>query len=444
MNILIKNGLIVNENKQFIGYIITQDNFIKTVCSGKFEGNETQFDRVVDASQSYVMPGVIDDQVHFREPGLTYKADIASESRAAVAGGVTSFMEMPNTSPATISFDALDWKFDKAAENSMANYSFYFGASNTNAELLEKLPIDKVCGIKVFMGSSTGDMLVDREATLSNIFQRAPIIVATHCEDNNTIKNNIKELETKYATFDATHHPLIRSAEACYVSSSKAVELATKFNTKLHVLHISTAKEMSLFDSKPLADKQITSEVCVHHLWFSDEDYAFKGNLIKWNPAIKSTEDRDALRQSLISGKIDIVATDHAPHTLEEKMLPFMDAPSGGPLVQYSLLSMLQMTKNIFTVEQVVEKMCHNPAILFQIDRRGYLREGYYADIVVVKKEMPMLVEKTNIISKCGWSPLEGYTFRNSVTNTIINGQMVYDNGKLKDDFRGMALKFNR
>ena len=444
MNILIKNGLIVNENKQFEGYIITEGEFIKTVGCGEFVGDEKLFDRVVDASGSYVMPGVIDDQVHFREPGLTYKADIESESRAAVAGGVTSFMEMPNTSPATTSFDALDWKFDKAAESSRANYSFYFGASNTNADLLEKLPIDKVCGIKVFMGSSTGDMLVDREATLSNIFQRAPIIVATHCEDNNTIKNNQKELELKYGELNATHHPLIRSAEACYVSSSKAVELATKFNTRLHVLHISTAKEMSLFDAKPLAEKQITNEVCVHHLWFSDEDYVLKGNFIKWNPAIKSVTDRDALRQSVISGKIDIVATDHAPHTLEEKMKPFMDAPSGGPLVQYSLLSMLQMTKNIFTVEQVVDKMCHNPAILFQIDRRGYLRNDYYADIVIVKKELPTLVTNESVLSKCGWSPFEGYTFRNSVTNTIINGHMVYDNGQIDDDFRGMALKFNR
>lgn len=444
MSILIKNGTIVNEDIQFDGYIIVDGEFIKEVKSGTYSGDENIFSRVVDANGGYILPGVIDDQVHFREPGLTEKGDIATESRAAVAGGVTSYMEMPNTSPATITYDALEWKFQRAAETSMANYSFYFGASNTNAKLLESLPVDRVCGVKVFMGSSTGDMLVDREKVLAEIFQSSPIIVATHCEDNNTIQNNLKRLEEQYSEFLPKHHPIIRDAEACYRSSAKAVELADKFNTKLHVLHISTAKEMSLFESKPLEQKHITNEVCVHHLWFSDEDYEMKGNLIKWNPAIKSAEDRTALRDSLISGKIDVVATDHAPHTLEQKMKPFMDAPSGGPLVQYSLLSMLAMTKNIFSVELVVRKMCHNPALLFAIDRRGFLREKYFADIVIIDRNSTEEVTKESILSKCGWSPMEGYVYGNRVAQTIINGEVVYDKGVFNENFRGKELRFNR
>lgn len=444
MKILIKDGIIINGNKNFRGYIICEGEFITKVAEGNYSGDNNEFDRVIDANDGYIIPGVIDDQVHFREPGLTHKADIKSESRAAVAGGVTSYMEMPNTSPSTISFDAWEWKNQKAAENSMANYSFYFGASNTNANLLEKLPVDRVCGIKVFMGSSTGDMLVDREKTLSEIFQRAPILVATHCEDNNTIGRNLKRLMESGIEPSIEHHPIIRDAEACYLSSAKAVELADKFNTKLHVLHISTAKEVSLFKATSLDKKMISCEVCVHHLWFSDEDYIMKGNLIKWNPAIKSSFDRQVLRESLISGKIDVVATDHAPHTLEEKMRPFMDAPSGGPLVQYSLLSMLQMTGSIFTIEQVVEKMCHNPAILFQVDRRGYLREGYYADIVIIDNNSLTMVDKSSIVSKCGWSPMEGYTFRNSIAQTIINGELVYNKGVFNETFRGKELRFNR
>lgn len=444
MNILIKNGIIVNEDNQFRGYIATQGEFIKCVGKGEFVGLESEYDKIIDACGGYILPGVIDDQVHFREPGLTYKADISSESKAAVAGGVTSYMEMPNTNPATISFEALEWKFQRASETSMANYSFYMGASNSNIDILENLPVDRVCGVKVFMGSSTGDMLVDREKTLSEIFQRSPILVATHCEDNNTIQNNLNKLLNSGVEITPKFHPVIRDAEACYRSSSKAIELATKYNTKLHVLHISTEREMNLFESKPLLEKRITSEVCVHHLWFYDNDYSLKGNLIKWNPAIKSIEDRDALRNNLISGKIDVVATDHAPHSLEEKMRLFMDAPSGGPLIQYSLLAMLQMTKDIFTIEQVVRKMCHNPSELYQIDRRGFLKEGYYADIVVIDNKSTTTVTTEDILSKCNWSPFDGYVFRNKVSNTIINGELVYCNGEFNNDFRGKELRFNR
>ncbi len=442
--LLIHGGTIVNEDKRFEGYVIVMDEKIHKVAEGKYLGDLSEFSQVIDAKGGYIIPGVIDDQVHFREPGLTYKADIHSESRAAVAGGVTSYMEMPNTSPTTTSLQELQWKKDRAEQCSLANYSFYFGASNTNSNLLDKLPLDSVCGIKVFMGSSTGDMLVDRNITLSEIFQRSPILVATHCEENSIISANLKRLKESGVELTCEHHPIIRDVEACYASSAKAVELATKFNTKLHVLHVSTEREMSLFDTKPLSDKRITAEVCVHHLWFSSEDYAMKGNLIKWNPAIKSASDREALRKALIEGRIDVVATDHAPHTLEEKQRPFLDAPSGGPLVQYSLLSMLQMTKDIFTVEQVVRKMCHNPADLFCVDKRGYLKEGYWADIVVVDKNSTTLVSSQNILSKCAWSPMEGYTYRHSIAYTIINGSVVYNNGVLDENYRGKELKFKR
>ncbi len=442
--ILIHNGTIVNDNNKFEGYIIISGELIHKVARGRYEDSMELFTRVIDAQGGYIIPGVIDDQVHFREPGLTSKADISSESRAAVAGGVTSYMEMPNTNPSTTTLENLEWKFQRAAECSWANYSFYFGASNSNASVLETLPLDRVCGVKVFMGSSTGDMLVDREKTLSEIFQRSPLLVAVHCEDNATIKRNLETLLASGVEPEAKHHPIIRDAEACYLSSAKAVELATKFNTRLHLLHLSTQREMTLLSSAPLLEKRVTGEVCVHHLWFSQEDYATKGNLIKWNPAIKSIADRDALREALQCGKLDIVATDHAPHTLAEKMLPFMEAPSGGPLVQFSLLSMLQMCNKIFTVEQVVQKMCHNPALLFQIEKRGFIKEGYYADIVIVDTNSPTTVTPEIIVSKCGWSPMEGYTYRNTISQTIINGEVVYDKGYFKEDFRGKELKFNR
>lgn len=442
--ILIENGFLVNENRKFLGYIIIEGERIRTIGKGICRLNRSAFDRVIDAKGGLVLPGAIDDQVHFREPGLTAKADIATESRAAVAGGVTSFMEMPNTTPPTTTPQALEWKFQRAAEVSMANYSFYFGASNNNVSLLETLDPSRVCGVKVFMGSSTGDLLVDRDSAIAEIFKTSPILVATHCEDNSIIAANTKLFRERYGeNLTPDMHPLIRSAEACYASSSKAVELAHKYNTRLHVLHLSTEKEMSLFSPGPVVEKRITAEVCVHHLWFCDEDYSLKGNLIKWNPAIKTAADRQALRRALIDSRIDVVATDHAPHTLEEKQKPFADAPSGGPLVQFSLLSMLQMCKDIFTVEQVVEKMCHNPALLYQIDSRGFLREGYYADIVIVENR-PMTVTPEIVLSKCGWSPFEGYTYRNTISKTIVNGTVVYDEGVFREDFRGKELRFNR
>lgn len=442
---LIENGFLVNEEKKFLGYIIIEDDKIKSINKGICRLNRSSFNRVIDAKGSLVLPGVIDDQVHFREPGLTSKAEIATESKAAVAGGITSYMEMPNTNPPTTTFESLEWKFSRAQEVSMANYSFYFGASNSNSDILPKLDSSRVCGVKVFMGSSTGDMLVDKDKALEAVFEKSPILIATHCEDNNIINHNMALAKERYGNdIPIEMHPIIRSAEACYNSSYRAVSLAHKHNSQLHILHLSTQKELSLFDDKPLEQKRITSEVCVHHLWFCDEDYKTKGNFIKWNPAIKTSSDREALRDGLKSGKIDIVATDHAPHTISEKSKSYLEAPSGGPLVQHSLLSMLQMSKDIFSAEQVVRKMCHNPAILYKIDRRGFLRENYYADIVIVNTSKNHIVTRENILSKCGWSPFEGYTYRNSIDYTIINGEVVYDNGNFKDDFRGKELKFNR
>lgn len=445
--ILIKNGTIINEGKETKGYIIVSDEHIESITEGEHHGDEGKYSRVIDATDSYVMPGVIDDQVHFREPGLTYKAEIATESVAAIAGGVTSYMEMPNTNPTTTTIEALNDKFNRAAQVSLANYSFYFGANNFNYNLFDKLDTTRVCGIKVFMGSSTGDMLVDKREALETIFKSSPILVATHCEAEEIIKANTAHYKSLYPNGDAptSIHPLIRSAEACYVSSSRAIELATKYNTKLHILHLSTEREMALLSDKPLKEKRITGEVCVHHLWFDDTDYQQKGNLIKWNPAIKSAADRDALRKALISGKLDVVATDHAPHTFQEKMKSYFEAPSGGPLVQHSLLSMLQMSSGdhkIFEITDVVKKMCHAPADLFNVVKRGYLRKGYYADIVVVKKDEPYNVNSSNILSKCGWSPMEGYTFRNKVSHTLVNGNIVYENGIINHSNRGHELEF--
>lgn len=447
MILLIKNGTIVNEGDEITGYIIVNNSKIESIEKGEYLGDEKLFDKIIDASNSYVMPGVIDDQVHFREPGMTYKAEIATESAAAVAGGVTSYMEMPNTNPPTISINALNDKFSRASEVSLANYSFYFGANNNNYDLLDKLDVRRICGVKVFMGSSTGDLLVDKKEALEMVFKNSPILVATHCEAEEIIKANTIYYKGLYPNGDAptSIHPLVRNAEACYVSSSRAVELATKYGTKLHILHLSSAREMELFSNAPLKEKRITAEVCVHHLWFSEEDYITKGNLIKWNPAIKSTSDRDALRMALKSGKIDIVATDHAPHTLEEKMKSYFEAPSGGPFVQHSLISMLQMSggdNKIFDVTQVVDKMCHAPADLFNIVGRGYLRVGYFADIVVVKRDESYCVTKENIISKCGWSPVENYTYRNKIAYTLVNGNIVYDNGMINNVNKGKELEF--
>lgn len=442
---IIYNGIIINESEIYRGHITINGERI----SGVFHGEPLSLDgysTTIDAKGGFIIPGVIDDQVHFREPGLTHKGDIHSESRAAAGGGVTSYMEMPNTIPTTTSLDELNKKHDIAAANSFVNYSFYMGASNNNIDVIENIDIHKVCGVKLFMGSSTGNMMVDNRDILSAIFSVSPILIATHCEQEDIVRNNMKTYIEKYGdNITASMHPMIRSAEACYASSATAVELAHKYGSRLHILHVSTQKEMSLFESKPLTEKRITSEVCVHHLWFTDKDYAEKGNFIKWNPAIKSETDRDSLRQSLINNKIDVVATDHAPHTLEEKSRIYTQAPSGGPLVQHSLIAMMDMaSKGIFTPEMVVDKMSHSPALLFDVKDRGFLREGYFADIAIVNNELPYTVTKDNILYKCGWSPFEGNTFRCSVTHTIVNGHVVYNNGIIDETYRGKALQFNR
>lgn len=440
---LIKNARLVNE-----GQIVEADVAIhhgRIVKIGK--GIRSAADFVVDAKGQYLLPGVVDDQVHFREPGLTHKADLATESRAAVAGGITSFMEMPNTKPQTLTQELLAEKYAIGAQKSMANYSFFMGASNDNLEEVLKTDPKNVCGIKVFMGSSTGNMLVDDAEVLDNIFRQAPILVATHCEKEEIIRANLKEYQAKYGDdIPIECHPLIRSEEACYASSSLAVGLAKKHNTRLHILHISTAKELELFRNDiPLGEKRITAEVCIHHLWFEASRYAEKGTLIKWNPAVKKASDREALMKGLLDNRLDIVATDHAPHTWEEKSNNYMNAPSGGPLVQHALPAMLDMVKaGKLSLEKVVEKMCHAPAECFQLAERGYLREGYWADMVLVDLDQPQLVEKGNIHYKCGWSPFEGHTFSSSITHTFINGQLAYNYGKFDEGTRGMRLQFDR
>ncbi len=440
---LIKNATIINEGKSFVGSVLVDGELIKAV----YEGNvDVTADEVIDATGKLLIPGVIDDQVHFRDPGLTHKGDIFSESKAAVAGGVTSYMDMPNTMPLTVTIQALEDKYLLGAEKSLANYSFYMGATNNNLDELRKVDPRNVCGIKVFMGSSTGNMLVDNTETLSGIFAEIPMLIATHCEDEDTIKNN-KEYYKALLGEDIPiqYHPLIRSAEACYRSSSFAVELATKYNARLHVLHISTEKEMSLFDSdKLLKDKKITAEGCVHYFWFSDIDYQKYGNRIKWNPAIKTENDRKALIEAVNSGKIDVIATDHAPHLLREKEGSCLKAASGGPLVQHSLVAMLQMVaKGYFTIEKVIEKMCHAPAELYRVENRGFIRAGYYGDLVLVNPAEKWTVATENILYHCGWSPFEGTTFDNKVETTWVNGNKVYDKEVVNTDFRGKRLKFN-
>jgi dihydroorotase len=441
--ILIKNAQVVNE-----GTIQVQDLFIK---NGRIEKISTSLDmdadQVINAEGLHLFPGLIDDQVHFREPGLTHKANIFTESRAAVAGGTTSFMEMPNTVPNTLTQKLLQDKYDIAQDSSLANYSFFMGAANDNLdEVLKTNPRD-VCGIKVFMGSSTGNMLVDNEAALEAIFSQAPTLIATHCEDELTIQENLAIYKEKYGD-DVTieMHPLIRSAEACYLSSSKAVELAKKNNTRLHILHISTAKETGLFENDiPLEQKRITAEACVHHLWFSDADYKTKGNFIKWNPAVKTANDRDAILKAVLDGHIDVIATDHAPHTLEEKSQPYLQAPSGGPLVQHALQALLDMVKQgKLTLEQMVQKTAHNTAILFQIEHRGFIREGYWADLVLVDLNKPYTVTKENILSKCGWSPFENHTFTSTIEHTLVSGLLAYTNGQIQEVGSGHRLLFNR
>ena len=445
-SILISNATIINEGKIFKGDLLIKDELISAIgASGQVKAPPET--KQIDASGLLLIPGVIDDQVHFREPGLTHKGDIFSETRAAAAGGITSFMDMPNTVPQTVTIDALNDKYILGSEKSLINYSFYIGATNDNLEEILKADPSKVCGIKLFMGSSTGNMLVDNENALRELFKKAVIPITAHCEDEPTIKKNIDIFRQKYGEdVPVSMHSLIRSREACFKSSSRAISLASEYNTRLHILHLSTADEMKLFTSVlPLEQKRITSEVCVHHLWFDDSDYNDLDSKIKWNPAIKTKFDRDALINGVINNLIDVVATDHAPHTIEEKSNTYFKCPSGGPLVQHSLVAMLELWhRKIFSLEKIVEKMCHNPAILFNIKGRGFIRESYKADLCLIDPDNPWSVSKENILYKCGWSPFEGTTFRSKVALTIVNGTIVYNNGTINDNYRGQRLLFDR
>ena len=443
--LLIKNARIVNEGTIFEGDVLIEDQIIKEISSSISvkSSNVT----VIDAENNYLIPGVIDDQVHFREPGLTHKATIETESRAAIAGGITSFIEMPNTNPQATTIEKLEAKFEIAQKTSSANYSVLFGGTNDNLDEILKVDPLNVAGLKLFLGSSTGNMLVDNPEVLEKIFKSTDLLISVHCEDEDTIKQNTaRYMETYGDDIPVKFHPEIRSAEACYISSSKAIALAKKTGARLHVFHLSTAKEMALFSNKKaLKDKKITAEVCIHHLWFSDEDYDKKGTLIKWNPAVKSAKDKAALWKALLNDKIDVIATDHAPHTLEEKSNNYTKAPSGGPLVQHGLVAMMEAHHNgKISIEKMVEKMCHNPAILFQIEKRGYIREGYFADLVLVNPNNPWTVNKDNILYKCGWSPFEGSTFKSRVTHTILNGTIVYENANFTNQKAAMRLTFNR
>jgi dihydroorotase len=443
VNYLLRSATIVNEGKQVVADLLIQDGRITKISpSISTDFNCTE----INLEGKYLLPGCIDDQVHFREPGLVHKATIATESRAAVAGGITSFMEMPNTVPNALTQELLEDKYQIASNSSIANYSFFMGASNDNIEEVLKTDGKSVCGVKIFMGSSTGNMLVDSEKTLEDLFARVPpMLIATHCEDEATIRANIEKYKAIYGeNVPIEMHPIIRNEEACYLSSSLAVRLAKKFNTRLHVLHISTEKELSLFSNEiPLEQKMITAEACVHHLWFSEEDYAEKGNFIKWNPAVKKASDREAIFQAVLDNRIDVIATDHAPHTLEEKAQSYFKAPAGGPLVQHGLLAMLEkMEAGMISIEKIVEKMAHHPAILFNVIDRGFIREGYFADLVIIDKKQQK-VEKSKLLYKCGWSPFEGVTFNYSVDKTFVNGNLVYDQGKIIEGVSGQRLKFN-
>lgn len=443
MTTLIKNARIINEGSIFEGDVFIQNDYIHTI--GK--NLNILADNVIEANANYLIPGIIDDQVHFREPGLTHKGEILTESRAAVAGGITTFMEMPNTHPATLTQALLEEKYQRAAAVSPANFSFFMGASNDNLEEVLKTNGKNVCGIKVFMGSSTGNMLVDNETILDRLFANTDLLIATHCEDEATVKARYAEALEKFGeNIPIAYHPIIRNHEACLLSSTKAIRLAQKHNTRLHILHISTAQETQLFDNtQPLSQKRITSEACVHHLWFTDADYESKGTLIKWNPAVKTAADREAIRQAVNNDRIDIIATDHAPHTWAEKQNLYPTAPSGGPLVQHSLAMMWEMAhQGVFTLEKVVEKMSHSPAVCFQIEKRGFIREGYFADLVLVDAHHPWEVNKSNLFYKCGWSPLEGATFQTQVLKTWVNGQLAYSEGKVAENVRGKRITFER
>jgi dihydroorotase len=441
--ILIKSATIVNENRQFIADVLVKNGFIERIDNNI----DTIADKVINAEGLHLLPGCIDDQVHFREPGLTHKATIATESRAAVAGGITSFMEMPNTVPNTLTQQLLEDKYEIASRTSLANYSFYMGASNDNLDEVLRTDTTKVCGVKVFMGSSTGNMLVDDPTTLENIFSQSPMLVATHCEDEATIKSNLEHYKQLLGdNIPVKLHPRIRSEAACYLSSSMAVDLAKKHGTRLHILHISTEKETFLFDNTtPLKDKKITAEACIHHLWFTDADYETKGNLIKWNPAVKTEHDRDGILKAVLNDRIDVIATDHAPHTVEEKSHPYLQAPSGGPLVQHALPAMLELYhQGKISLEKIAEKMAHNVAICFQVEKRGFIREGYWADLVLVDLNAPWKVSKDNILYKCKWSPFEGETFQSKISCTIVSGNIVWSEGTLIEGESGKRLGFIR
>ena len=440
---LIKNANLVNEGKIYTSDVLIEHQKIKKIAPKI----SIEVEKIIDAKGLYLLPGVIDDQVHFREPGLTHKGSIYTESKAAIAGGITSFMEMPNTNPQALTQELLEAKYQIASRKSIANYSFFMGASNDNLKEVLKTNPKNVGAIKVFMGSSTGNMLVNNKNVLENIFSKSTMLIAVHCEDETIIQENIKQAKKKFGEeIPISEHPKIRSAEACFKSSSMAIELAKKHNTRLHVFHLSTEKEIELFDNKiPLKDKRITAEVCIHHLWFNESNYTEKGALIKWNPAVKKENDRKALFQALLDDKLDVIATDHAPHTLEEKSNSYFKSPSGGPLVQHALPAMLEFSKNgKISIEKVVEKMCHNPAICFNVENRGFIREGYFADLVLVNLNSPWEVKKENILYKCGWSPFEGETFNAQITHTFVNGHTAYEYGNFDESKNGMRLTFDR
>ena len=443
--VLIRNAKIVNEGAIFEGDILIENEFIKEIAE-KISPKSPDC-VIIDAEGNYVIPGAIDDQVHFREPGLTHKGNIETESKAAVAGGITSFIEQPNTVPNAVTQELLEDKYQIAAKTSYANYSFMMGGTNDNLEEILKTNPRNVAGIKLFLGSSTGNMLVDNPEVLEKIFSSTKMLIAVHCEDEATIKANIQKYKEEFGDdIPMKYHHLIRSEEACYLSSSRAIELAKKTGARLHVFHLSTAKEMELFTNKiPLEQKQITAEVCLHHLWFTDADYETKGALIKWNPAVKTQADKDVLWKALLDDRIDVIATDHAPHTLEEKSNPYLTCPSGGPLVQHAVVAMFEAHhQGKISVERIVEKMCHNPAKIFKIEKRGFIREGYYADLAIVNAHLPWNVKKENILYKCGWSPFEGYNFKSRITHTFVNGKLVYHNGKVKEVKVGQRLLFER
>jgi len=442
--LLIKNAKLVNEGKIYHADVYIKNGYIEKVDTN---GIAMPADKTINAEGQFLLPGVIDDQVHFREPGLTYKGEIYTEAKAAIAGGVTSFMDQPNTVPNAVTLDLLEEKYTRASQCSLANYSFFMGTTNKNLDELLKVDETKIAGVKMFLGSSTGDMLVDDPIALENIFKHVKTLIAAHCEDDPMIKQNQKKYIEEFGEeLPAKFHPLIRNDEACFKSSSFAVSLAKKHNTRFHIFHLSSAKELSLLRNDiPLNEKRITAEVCIHHLWFSDADYETKGNFIKWNPAVKTAHDRDEIFKALLDGRIDVIATDHAPHTIEEKNQTYLKAPSGGPLIQHSLNAMLEFYhQGKISLEKIVEKMCHNVAILFEIDRRGFIREGFYADLVLVDINKEYTVSKENLLYKCKWSPFEGTTFHSVITTTIVNGNVVYENGKFDESEMGMRLKFNR